>query len=94
MYEGKIKVLLLSHFLLLLFREFVCLIDARHAQIRYFGLRNMFFLLLFALVGLFISFELDGGKETRSCLVEGSTECAGGSGADEAGGGNVAEMQC
>lgn len=51
-------------------------------------------LLLLALVGLFVSFELDGGIEARNCLVEGSAECAGGGDADEAGGGNVAEMQC
>lgn len=83
----------LPHFGLLLFRELLCLIDARHAQVRYFGLRSMVFLLLLALFGPFISFELDGGIEARNCPVKGSAKCAGGSGADEAGGENVAEMQ-
>lgn len=86
--------LLLPHFLLLLFREFICLVDTRHAQIRYFGLRSMCLLLLLALVGLLVSFELHGGIEARNCPVKGSAKCAGGSGADEAGGGDVAEMQC
>lgn len=52
------------------------------------------FLLLSALGGLLVSFELDGGIEARNCLVKGSAKCAGGGGADEAGGGNTAAMQC
>lgn len=85
--------LLLLHFILLLFCETLCLVATRHAQIRDFGLRSMFFLLRFALIGLFVSFKLDGGLEARKCPVKGSAKCAGGSGADEAGGGDVAEMQ-
>lgn len=78
----------------MLFREFISLIDTRHAQIRYFGLRNMPFLFLLALDGLLVSFKLDSRIEARNCPVKGSAKCAGGSGADEAGGGDVAEMQC